>query len=389
MSRIRIMHVVHSFGTGGTEEGIRKLLAGLDPERFEQIVCTVAPSTEVEPGTGTRVISLNRPKLTRMFLVRRLQRVFRREQPHIVHSRNWGAMEAVLAGRLAGTGAVIHSEHGFESQNIRTQPWRYKAFRRLCFGLADGVFAVSQNLRDHYGKQLWMAQDRIRVIPNGVDTDRFRPDSSARRTMRRQLGLAPETLLVGTVGRLSAIKDHRTLFHAAELALGNGIEMHLVIAGDGPLRESLKEEIQQREKLARRSIFLGESADIPSLLNGLDIFVLPSLAEGMSNALLEAMSVGIAPVVTRVGGNPELVDGRSCGLLFEAGNAAMLAAHLRSLATDPQLRNDLGQNARRRARSSFSLSNMLGNYARLYEELAKKRTHSAVRGALRLLELKR
>lgn len=390
MSRIRIMHVVHSFGTGGTEEGIRKLLAGLDPDRYEQVVCTVAPSPEIEPRTGARIISLNRPKLTRMFLVRRLERVFRRERPQIVHSRNWGAMEAVLAGRLAGVGAVVHSEHGFESQNIRRQPWRQKAFRRLCFGLADCVFAVSQDLREHYNKQLGLAQGRIRVMPNGVDTDRFRSDSSARRAMRQSLGIAPQTLLVGTVGRLNAIKDHRTFFQAAESVLGDGIDIRLVIAGDGPLRESLQTDIQTSGPLAQRTAFIGESADVPSLLNALDIFVLSSLAEGMSNALLEAMSVGITPVVTRVGGNSELVDGRSCGLLFEAGDAKALAAHLEALALDPQLRRNLGENAQRRVRSCFSLNNMLASYARLYDELANdKRAHSAVRGALRLLELKR
>src|SRR5215468_5149516 len=119
MNRIRIIHVVHSLGTGGTEEGIRKLLSGLDPAAFEQMVCTIAPSSKVEAKTGARVISTGRLGDGSQMLVGQLKRVFLRENPDIVHSRNWGAIEAVIAARMARIRTVVHSEHGLELSTYR------------------------------------------------------------------------------------------------------------------------------------------------------------------------------------------------------------------------------------------------------------------------------
>ncbi len=372
------MHVIDSLGTGGTEEGIRKLLSGLDPAAFEQIVCTVAPSPQTEAKTGTRVISLGRSGGGRQMLVGKLKRVFERERPHIVHSRNWGAIEAIVAARMAGVRTVIHSEHGLESSTYRRQPWRRNVMRQLCFACADRVFAVSDSLRAYYAQQLWIGKNRMRVIPNGVDTKRFRPQEDVRHAARQKLGVGPDTLVIGTLGRLDPIKDHRTLFQAADLLLTFGVPVQLVVVGDGAERKALEADMKTRNLLATQTVFVGETTDTVSQLNSFDVFVLPSLAEGMSNALLEAMSVGVPCVATRVGGNPELVEEGSSGLLFEPGDATRLAAHLKSLALNPQYRHDLGGNARRRAEERFSLHRMLSNYTQLYEEaLGKKHGDSA------------
>jgi len=379
MGRFRIMHVIDSFGTGGTEEGIRKLLSGLDPATFEQIVCTVAPTPQPEARTGIRVISVGRPSGGRQVLVGRLKRMFDQERPHLVHSRNWGAIEAVPAARWAGVHAVVHSEHGLESNTIARQPWRRNVVRRLCFNWADRVFAVSQSLRAYYAEQLPIAPDRIRVIPNGVDTERFRPQMDARKAVRQKLKLTPEAMVVGTAGRLDPVKDHRTLFRAVELVLSQHVPVQLVIVGDGPERAALEADVRARSLLSGRALFVGERSEVASLMNGLDVFVLPSLAEGMSNALLEAMAVGIASVATRVGGNPELVEGGISGLLFEAGDTQALAGYLKALALDPLWRHSLGLAARKRVEGSFSLERMLGSYTQLYEDvLGHRRTRAGV-----------
>jgi sugar transferase (PEP-CTERM/EpsH1 system associated) len=374
MSRLRIMHVLDSFRTGGTEEGIRKLLSGLDPAAFEQVVCTVAPAPQREATTGRRVISIGRSGGGRQVLVGRLKRLFDRERPHIVHSRNWGAIEAIAAARMAGVRAVVHSEHGLESSTYRRQPWRRNVIRRVCFAWADRVFAVSQSLRAYYAQQLWIDENCMGVIPNGIDTERFRPLGDVRLAARRQnLGAGPDTLVIGTVGRLDPIKDHRTLFQAVELLLALGLPVLLVIVGDGPERKTLEAEIEARNWLAGRTVFVGETSDIVSQLNSFDIFVLPSLAEGMSNALMEAMAVGLPCVATRVGGNPELIEEGSSGLLFEAGDPKTLASHLRALTSNAWHRRELGANARRRIEDCFTLHRMLNNYTRLYEEALSSR----------------
>ncbi len=387
MGRLRIVHVVHSLGTGGTEEGVRKLLSGLDPAAFEQIVCTVLPSPRTEEKTGARVISLGCTGSGRDVLVRRLKSAFDRERPHLVHSRNWGAIEAVPAARLAGVPAVVHSEHGLESPTYRHQPWRRNLLRRFCYTWADRVFAVSDSLRAYYAQQLRIAESQIGVIPNGVDTERFRPQDDMRRAARQKLGVGPDTLVVGAVARLDPIKDHQTLFRAVALLLAQSVPVQLVVVGDGPERNALQAYVQAQKSLSRQTVFTGETRDIVSYMNSFDVFVLPSLAEGMSNALLEAMSIGIASVATRVGGNPEIVEDGSSGLLFEACDAETLAAHLKALGSDPEWRRDLGMNARRRVENCFSLHHMLSNYTRLYEEAAgNRRTGAALRSSSSCLE---
>lgn len=383
MSRFRIMHVIDSLGTGGTEEGIRKLLSGLDSSVFEQIVCTVAaPPQEAAPtaegSTGARVISLERPRGVRQILVGRLKSVFDRERPHVVHSRNWGAIEAVVAARMAGVRAIVHSEHGLEWATYLRQPWRRNVIRRLCFTWSHRVFTVSRALRSYFAQQLWIGENRMDVIPNGVDTERFRPCADVRLAARRKLGVDPQTVVIGTVGRLDPIKDHGTLFLAVESLLAQGIATQLVIVGDGSQRQALETHVRSICSLNSQVVFIGNTSDIVSQLNSFDIFVLPSLAEGMSNALLEAMAVGLPCVATRVGGNQELVDDGSSGLLFRAGDAAALALHLRDLALDRVRRRYFGDKARRRVEELFSLHGMLGNYARMYEGvIGGKRAGSA------------
>jgi len=369
MNRIRIMHVVDSLGTGGTEGGIHKVLSGLDKALFEQTVCTVVPYKNSETTGGERLVSVLKSQGRRQMLVGQFKRMFELERPHIVHSRNWGAIEAIVAARLGGVRGVVHSEHGLESSTYLGQPLRRKAIRRFSFAWTDRVFAVSRALRTYYVQQLRIAEERIGVIPNGVDTDRFRPQPETHLAARERWRASSSTIVIGTVGRLDPVKDHYTLLKAIDLLLAMGVDVHLVIVGEGPEREALQASIRTQNSCAAKVTFVGETSNVVSYLNSFDIFVLPSLIEGMSNALLEAMSSGIACVASRVGGNSELIEESSSGLLFDAGNAQELADRLKMLALNPQYRQNLGENARKRVEKSFSLHRMLHNYTCLYTDL--------------------
>jgi glycosyltransferase involved in cell wall biosynthesis len=214
-----------------------------------------------------------------------------------------------------------------------------------------------------------MQESLLDVIPNGVDTERFRRNEDIRSATRQKLGIGADTLVIGIVGRLDPIKDHRNLFVAAEM-LAAEVSIQLVIVGDGPERKALEADIKTREALSRRTQFIGNTPDVVAQLNGFDMFVLPSLAEGMSNALLEAMSVGLACVATRVGGNSEVIEDGISGLLFEARNAKALAAQLRAFAVNVKRRRECGEHARKRVEASFSLNKMLDKYSQMYEGLA-------------------
>jgi glycosyltransferase involved in cell wall biosynthesis len=207
------------------------------------------------------------------------------------------------------------------------------------------------------------------VIENGVDTDRFRHSERSRAEVRDKLGIDRDAIVIGMVGRLDPIKDHRTLFVAADSLLAAGVSFQLMIVGDGPERSALEQDLRNRVGVRERTTFVGATNNVLSQLSAFDVFVLPSLAEGMSNALLEAMSVGLACVASRVGGNPELIEDGSSGMLFDAADANGLMSQLQMLLANSQRRRELGAQARKRAESAFSLRRMLANYSQMYDGL--------------------
>jgi len=372
MNRIRIMHVVDSLGTGGTEGGIRKLLSGLDQSVFEQSVCTVTAKQSPDAGAAGRVVSVDRSSSGNQVLVWRFKQVFEVERPHIVHSRNWGAIEAIMGARLAGVPGVIHSEHGLEASTFRHQPVRRNVIRCGGYALADRVFAVCRSLRGYYAGQVWLGKKGMDVIPNGVDNERFLPRPDLRRLTREALGAKDDTVVIGTVGRLDPIKNHSALFTAVKELLGEGLPLLLVIVGDGPDRAKLENEVRSC-RLSANVKFIGNTCEIVSHLNSFDMFVLPSFAEGMSNALLEAMSVGLPCIASEVGGNCELVEHGISGLMFDPKHATELARNIKALIVDVNSRRELGANARKRIGEHFTLDRMLGAYSHMYREVLDKK----------------
>jgi len=367
---IRVMHVIRTLATGGMESVVRRLLSALDPDRFEQSVCTLVPAPGLHPA-GTVCLDQSTDKAA--FLVPQLTRIFMRERPDIVHSRNWATIEAVSAARLARVGAVVHSEHGRDLQTMGRQPLRRRLLRKASYAWADKVFCVSQELKQCYCNELGLAANSVEVIPNGVDVEDFRPSPQARMDMRGKLGAGSNTLVVGTVSRLDPVKDHGTLLRAAEMTLQRGIDLQLVIVGDGPQRTVLERDLASRHDLAPRTLLAGEVRNVADWLNAFDVFVLPSLSEGMSNTLLEAMSVGVTPIASAVGGNCEVVEDGYSGLLVQPRDAEKICDHLVQLATAEARRRELGRNARERVVARFSVERMLQRYEEMYCQLVKPR----------------
>lgn len=366
MKRVRIMHVVRTMATGGMEGGVRKLLSGLDPERFEQTLCTLITDPMSVRSRSAREICLGRAPDQRAFLVPHLARLFARERPDVVHSRNWAAIEAVAAAKLVRIPLVIHSEHGRDLGTMGRQPWRRRLIRRFSYRWADRIFCVSQELREYYRQELGPGPaTKMDVIANGVDTSIFRPSPQARQTTREMLGASAETLVVGAVGRLDPVKDHATLISAADMACQRGVNLRLVIVGDGTCRSALEKELSKRPALLNRTFMPGNVGNVPDWMNGFDVFVLPSLSEGMSNTLLEAMAIGVTPVATVVGGNSEVVQDGISGLLVRPGAPGEICQALQQLVSVSR-RAQLGENARQRVLAAFSLDCMLSKYAELY-----------------------
>jgi len=382
--RLRVLHVIDRLLVGGTELGILKVIRGLTDDCFEHRICTVRGFDEDfarSEGFQGKVYVAGAAKKGFQFLVGRLARVMSDFRPDIVHSRNWGAIEALPAAQLSGVPVRIHSEHGYEVDMLKGLPKRRRVFRRLAYAAADAVFTVTEELRSYHARQAWLPMERIRVLPNGVDTSRFAYRHREREEIRQRLGLDNRSIVLGTVGRMVKIKDHATLLQAAEILLGRGLPIKVLLVGSGPELEKHKKLVSASARLSGHVVFVGEAQDVPALLNAMDVFVLPSLSEGMSNTILEAMATSLPAVVTGVGGNPELVENERSGWLFKPGDVRALVEILERLTHDPKLRHELGQAARNRVEEQFSLDGMIGRYRDLYLELASKRgVFAAVQG---------
>jgi glycosyltransferase involved in cell wall biosynthesis len=263
----------------------------------------------------------------------------------------------------------VHSEHGLASESSAPEPWRRTWLRRLAFCLADRVVTVSHQLKEHHARRTGFPEQRITVIHNGVDNQRFRPNAEARARVRRELGLSEGEFCIGSVGNLFPVKDHLTLLRAADELASNGGAWRVLVIGDGPELPRLEAFVAAHEACRRRVSFLRSSDRVPELLQALDAYVLSSVFEGVSNSLLEAMSTGIPVVATVVGGNPEVVIDGVSGLLFPAGDSSRLATHLETLWLEPERRGRLGREAQRRVAEHFSMASMVRQYTQLYESL--------------------
>lgn len=372
---LRVLHVIDRLDVGGTELGIARVIRGLNGG-FQHRVCAIRGFNEefIQAQALTdKVCVAGHPTTGFQLAVGRLARVMREFKPSVVHSRNWGAIEAIPAARLARVPVAIHSEHGYEVDMLAGLPLHRRIVRRMAYTAADLIFTVSEELRNFHAHQAWFPAERIHVLRNGVDTVKFCPRPSVRAQLRRQLGLTEDCIACGSVGRLVAIKDHATLLQATKKLLERGVPLCLFFAGTGPELVHHEQLVAASPELSKRVKFIGLCTDVPAFLNALDIFVLPSLSEGMSNTLLEAMAVGLPVVASKVGGNPEIIREDSVGRLFNAGDVAGLTSLLEQLIRYPVLRQKLGLAARKLVEEQFSLENMIDRYHDLYLGLFRAR----------------
>ena len=296
----------------------------------------------------------------------RLASLVRRKGIDLIQAHNVGAgLYSGLAGLITRR-PVVTIRHGLSFG--MTSPW----LRRVAGRLSTRTVCVGRAVMETARKIDFLPASKLQVIYNGVDAQNFRPDPETRGMARREFGIPPEAPLAVAVGRLDPIKDYPGLLKAAAMSTG----LTLLIAGDGPPRGELEGMIGELG-LGGRVRLLGNRDDVPRLLQAADMFVLSSLSEGISKAILEAMSTGLAVVATNVGGNPELVEEGRTGILVPVGDPAALAQALSSLAGDPQTARAMGARGREAVLARFQVDATFRAYAELYRELVKRRPHAA------------
>lgn len=368
-SKIKILHIIDSFNIGGLENGVVNLINRSNQTIFNHEICCITKS-------GNAALRLKRHiNIYEMHkqhgrndwrLIFKLIKLFKARQPDIIHTRNWGTIDGIIAAKLAKVPILVHSEHGWNIDDPDGQNSKRRLARRiLSFGI-NHFIAVSENIRQWLIKSIGIEKKKITKISNGVDTAKFCP--SSQKKFRTSLGLKDE-IVIGTVGRLDPIKRHDLLLQAFSRLDHKCYNLRLILVGDGPEGPRLH---LLREKLPiskKRIILLGGQDNIVKFYNLMDIFVLPSRNEGMSNTIIEAMAVGLPIVATLVGGNPELVSHDKTGFLIPIDNCEAIQNAIKYYLDHPETRKYHGLQARLEAEKRFSLCRMIGDYEKLYRSL--------------------
>jgi sugar transferase (PEP-CTERM/EpsH1 system associated) len=368
-----IAHVVYSFSVGGLENGIVNLVNHMPRERWRHMIVALTRisgefAERIERDDVCYVELDKRPG----HLVRdypRVYQLFKQWQPTIVHTRNLAALEAVVPAWAAGVPVRIHGEHGWSAQDPDGRRRRYQYVRQLYRPFVHRYVALSHHIADYLDQRIGVPPHRVAQTYNGVDTERF-CWSEQRLPIPGCPFASADDWCVGWVGRMDAVKDPlglaRAFLRARELSPEAAKRMRLVIVGDGAERRALAELL--KASAAREHVwFAGERSDVPEIMRGLDCFVLPSQAEGVSNTILEAMASRLPVIATNVGGNPELIEPGMTGQLVAAGDSEALARAMLVYFGNRSLARRHAKAARRVAESRFSLKRMVADYTALYE----------------------
>jgi len=378
-----VAHVIHRLDTGGMENGLVNLINATSCGRFRHaVICLNGFSHFAERlPEDVPVYALGKQSGKSPGTYLRLWRLLRSLRPDIVHTRNLAAMEGQLPAFLAGVPHRIHGEHGLDLWDLNGGSRKYLWLRRAYRPLVHRFTAVSRELARYLEERVGVPPGKVTRITNGVDTGRFRPEPGGD-ILPPGFAREPESLVIGWAGRMEGVKDPLSLVRAflrlPSVDPDSGRRPYLVMVGTGSLMPEVREAVKAAG--AGDRIWLpGPRADIPEVLRSLDLFALPSLAEGISNTILEAMASGLPVVATATGGNHELVQPGKTGALVPPGDAAALAGALREYLGDPAMVRAQAEAARRQAVAEHRLEAMVGRYQELYDDVLQRPGEDAAR----------
>ena len=368
--KIHITHIVYHFGTGGLENGIVNLinhlpaenyrhsivcLNGFDPEFFKRVKQPIhIESIDKAPGPDWKYYST-------------MWRVLRRLKPDIVHTRNMATMEYQIPAFFARIRRRIHGEHGWDMSDLGGTNSRYVRLKQTLRPLVHEFIALSAQSAEYLVDKINVRPEQCHQIINGVDTERFTPEGNKAETPTGFLG--DNSIIFGCVGRLASVKNHRLLADAF-IALCQSQpdlapRLRLIIVGEGECRQALEQKITAAA-LSHQVWLAGNQQQIPAFMRLFNLFVLPSLAEGISNTVLEAFASGLPVIATDVGGNSELVENDKNGTLTPSDQINALVEVMAEYALNAEKITTQGINARQTAETQFSLTQMVDRYSAVY-----------------------
>lgn len=395
--KIHVMQIICDLGIGGAQEMVRTLAAYLASIDCEVVVCTFkdGPVRESIERLGVRVEVLPERRhsvfafplfvLESVQIFLRLARLVRRHQADVVQTHLLRTLEVLvlLLPLVTPVRVILWTMHSAKLDLLEVEvplrhrwllrPKRYahRQLYRLVSRWVGGYVAVSDQVRETVLRDIDPSPEKITVIYNGVDLERYRK-SVDRWAVRIGLGLGVHARLIATVGTLWTAKGHRYLVEAMAAIVPRQPDVHALLIGDGDLRGELQEQVR-RLGLQKNVHFLGSSKSVPELLAASDLFVLPSLWEGLSMALLEAMATGLPIVASEVSGTLQAITANESGVLVPPGDPGRLAEAIELVLSDPKWAREMGSTARQRAERDFSAEKQAQEHLALYRRLLAAR----------------
>jgi len=374
MAKINILHLYQNSKIGGVQQQIFSLIKSYNKDLFNPIFCCLGNKEKIAEKlekNGIEVITLNRTNYNRLSfkIIKDLYKIIKEKNIHILRTHRYRSnLYGRIAGWLAGVPVIISSVH----DNYRSdKKIERKLMNKILSIITDKIVAVSESIKNDIIRYDKINPSKIEVINNGVDTLIFRPQSKDYELLK-SLGINNDDIVIGFVGRIVPAKGLEYLLEAFSYLKKEINNIKLLIVGDGAILKDLK-NYSIELGISKYSIFTGERQDIQKILSCIDIFVMPSIAEGLPNALLEAMSSGKTVVTTKVGGIPEIIKDRFNGLIIPDKNSEMLAKAIKELITDKDLSEKLGENARHFIIENYSIEAVNKKWETLYLSILREK----------------
>ncbi|MBN1155701.1 glycosyltransferase [candidate division KSB1 bacterium] len=378
--RIKLMQVVNGLRVGGAELKLLELINELDREKFDISICSLEDIGTLKDdfrNTGYPLYILPRTIKFDFSLISKLSRLMRQQKVDLVMTTLFYAdVIGSLAARMAHVPVCVSWETRSHPKGSGVGQPRHIYSYRTAMKYVKKIVSVSDAVKKFLIEERNIPESKITTIRYGIDIDKYRKTDGSKK--RSELGYENDTFLIGVVARLSSQKGHTYLLDAIPDIIRDFPKARFIFIGDGPLRQELEEKSRHLE-LDEVVTFLGSRTDVPELLNSLDMFVLPSLYEGLPNVVLEAMASQKAIVATAVDGTPEAIIHEQSGLLVQPREPEQLALAIKRIMGDRDLKNRLELGARSRAEKEFSLKGQVKKFENLYEELMNGGTNGSFR----------
>jgi len=370
-----VVHIIYRLDVGGLENGLVNLINHMSASKYRHAIICMTDYTDFRSRIRKPDVdcyALHKKEGHDWGLHFRLWRLLRKLKPAIVHTRNIGTLECAFTAKMAGVGARVHGEHGRDMSDIDGSNKKYLLLRKLMKPMLNRFIAVSKDLEAWLMDAAKFDKSSIVQIYNGVDDLKFHPHVGSKLPLPYKPFNTKNTIVLGAIGQLRGEKDQMNLCHAFKRLIDNDPNrretLRLVLVGEGPKRPEIEAFLQDNQ-LTDIVWLAGARNDVPDIFRAMDIFILPSLGEGISNTVLEAMSSGLPVIATAVGGNPELVINGKTGFLVKPADPAGLSTMLEKYINEPELMAAHGEAGRNRIEKEFSMGSMVARYQAVYDDV--------------------